>query len=147
MVALNAWQELEEQEIYDLVVRMRELVDEHLHTGEGAARLRAEVERRQGAAQAALEKVDAEVSRSLCMDIRSLYFTWWCCECTQLAKYQQVLLDVRKQQLDMIERARRFRAGWEFIEHKYGGMIRMLFDHLFKKTVVPWLLSQFQVGA
>lgn len=36
----------------------------------------------------------------------------------QMADTQNTLLEVRKLQLDTIERARRFRAAWDFEEHR-----------------------------
>lgn len=47
--------------MYDLVVRMRELIDEHLHTSEGAARLHAEITRRQEKAKQMLKEAEARV--------------------------------------------------------------------------------------
>jgi hypothetical protein len=54
-------QDLEEEEIYELVVRMRELVDEHLHTPEGRGRLEQEIDRRIDTARAVLAKAEEEV--------------------------------------------------------------------------------------
>ena len=54
-------QEQEEAEIYDLVVRLREMIDEHLHTPEGRERLNTEVERRVEIAKTMVEVAEKEV--------------------------------------------------------------------------------------
>lgn len=88
--------EQEESEVYQLSMRLRELMDEFLRTSEGVRIISDEVERRIDAAALAVRDQNAKVEET-----------------------RNELVDVRTQQMDVLERERRFHNGWDFAEHKF----------------------------
>ena len=130
--AMYISQEAEQAEVYELAMRLREMIDEYLHTDEGQTNLNTEVERRIAKAKADLEMHTKRVSagRAAFLPARQPWLGPDClfaignvhCSCMrshlQLSEMQNIVIEVRKQQLDLAERARRFRAGWDFEEHR-----------------------------